>query len=336
MIITRSPLRISFVGGGTDLPAFYRTYPGRVISTTINKYVYAVIHPTPLLNKFLLRYSITESASHPRDLKHPSIKAALLDLGITDPGIEIGSFADLPSKTGLGSSSSFSAALLKGLNIHLGRKLSAEEVACGACRLEIDLLKEPIGKQDQYAASYGGLNLIQFNEDDSVNVKPLFLDFKKRSALEDHVLLFFTGITRSASDVLKTQSADVDKHFDTYRKMSDSVFDFERLLIAGDMKGMGEMLHDGWLLKKTLANNISNTAIDTLYEAGRSAGAWGGKVLGAGGGGCVLFLADPQKHDVIRKMVTEAALGSALSDFREIPVKFVQSGTDVLFNYQQQ
>ncbi len=337
MIITRAPLRISFVGGGTDLPAFYRKHPGRVISVTVDKYVYAVIHPVPLVNKFIARYSKVEWVSHPKDLEHPSIREALLDLGITNPGMEISTFADLPAKTGLGSSSSFAAALLKGLHTHLGKKLSSEETACAACRLELDLLKEPIGKQDQYATAYGGLNVIQFNEDDSVEVKPVFLDYKKRSSLEDHIILFFTGITRSASSILKVQNVDMDEHLETYKKMSDSVFDFEKLLLTGDVEGMGEMLHEGWTSKKTLAGNITNSVIDSFYEAGRNAGAWGGKVLGAGGGGCVLFLADPQKHNLIRKSVTKIASENNLLDlgFKEVPIKFVQSGTEVLFHNER-
>ena len=332
MILTRAPLRISFVGGGTDLPTFYRKYPGRVISVTINKYVYSIVHSTPLVDKFTARYSKTESVLHPKDIEHPSIKAALLDLGITKPGVEVGTFADLPAKTGLGSSSSFSAALLKGLHVHLGKKLNAEETARAACRLEIDLLGEPIGKQDQYAAAYGGLNFIQFNKDDSVDIRPIFLDYKKRSSLEEHIILFFTGITRHAPDILKIQNMGVDDNYETYKKMSDSVFDFEKKLLNGDIRGMAEMLHAGWINKKSLASNISNSTIDSFYDAGQTAGAWGGKILGAGGGGCILFIADPQMHDRIRKSVGEIATKNNLKDFREIPIRFVQSGTDVLFN----
>src|SRR3989344_1898503 len=217
MILARAPLRISFVGGGTDLPAFYRTYPGRVVSVTIDKYIYVLINPIPLTDEFRVKYAKTEFVKHPKDLEHPSIKAALLDLGITKSAIEIGSFADLPAKTGMGSSSSFSAALLKGLYAHIGKALSAEEAAYAACRLEIDLLQEPIGKQDQYAAAYGGFNLIQFNKDDSVEVMPVFIDYAKRSLLEDHLLLFFTRITRFASEILTVQNSGVGKHFETYK-----------------------------------------------------------------------------------------------------------------------
>ena len=332
MILVRAPLRISFVGGGTDLPGFYRQYPGRVISTTIDKYVYVAINSTPLIDKLTVKYQQTESVTHPRELKHPSIKAALMDLGITEQGIEIGSFADLPARTGLGSSSSFAVALLKGLHAYLGKKMSKEEAACAACRLEIELLKEPIGKQDQYAAAHGGFNRIQFNADETVSVDPIFLDYEKRLMLGNHVLVFFTGITRSASRVLRTQAPKISDRIETYKKMSDSVFDFEEMLLRGDMERLALMLHEGWEYKKSLSPHISNSLIDNLYKTGIESGVWGGKVLGAGGGGCVLFIAPPKKHPFIRRALTQAAKKNQLGDFREIPVSFVQSGVDILLN----
>jgi D-glycero-alpha-D-manno-heptose-7-phosphate kinase len=332
MILVRAPLRMSFVGGGTDQPGFYHRHPGRVLSVTIDKYVYLLINPTPLINKFTLKYQKVEFADHPRDLEHTRVKAALLHLGITDEGLEIGTFADLPARTGLGSSSSFSVALMKGLHAHLGRKLSKEEAAEAASYLEMELLKEPIGKQDQYASSFGGFNILQFNPDDSVAVEPVLLDYKKRIALEDNLLLFFTGITRAASSVLTEQRTKIDENFETYKKMADSVHDFKKLLLAGDIQGMAGMLHEGWLRKKSLASNLSNSVIDDLYEAGIKAGAWGGKVLGAGGGGCILFLAPKEKHGTIREATKAMAGKNDLKDFQEIPIKFIQSGTDILFN----
>ena len=235
MIVARAPLRISFVGGGTDLPAFYRKYPGRVISVAIDKYIYAIVHPLPLVDKFIARYSKTELVDHPKHFLHNGVRAALLDLNITEPGLEVNTLADLPAKTGLGSSSSFSAALLKALHAHLGQKLNAEGVARAACRLEIELLKGTIGKQDQYAAAYGGLNFMQFNKDESVEVRPIFLDYEKRSLLEDHIFLFFTGITRSASTILKVQSMRVDRHLETYKKMS-----VPKILLKGNHKKIQE------------------------------------------------------------------------------------------------
>jgi len=331
MILVRAPLRISFIGGGTDLPDFYRRSPGRVISTAINKFVYIVINRTPLVDKVSARYSKSETVNHPSELEHTRIKAALLDMGI-HKGIEIASFAALPARTGLGSSSSFSVALVKGLHAFLGKKIDKYEAAEAASRLEIELVGEPIGKQDQYAASFGGINLFQFNPDDSVEVDPVFLDYKKRLVLEDHLLVFFTGITRSASSVLTEQKSNIDRKFDTLKAMADDVYEFKDRLLAGDFKGLGEMLHQAWLKKKSLASNVSNSIIDDFYNAGMESGAWGGKVLGAGGGGCVMFLAPLENKDKVRMSVKRVAETHNLSEFCEIPVQFVQCGTEVLFN----
>ena len=332
MILVRAPLRISFVGGGTDLPDFYHRSPGRVLSVTLNKYVHVLINQTPLVNKFTLKYQKIEFANCPEEIENTRVRAALLDLDIRKTGIEIGSFADLPAKTGLGSSSSFTAALLKGLNLYLGKTLNKEELAEAASRLEIEFLKEPIGKQDQYAASFGGFNIFQFNQDDSVDVESILLDYKKKLLLEDHIILFFTGIMRTASSVLTDQKSRIDKNFDTYKKMADSVFEFNELLLAGDIKGMAKMLHEGWERKKSLSPNISNSIIDELYKAGISAGAMGGKILGAGGGGCIMFLASQEKHMGIRQKMDEMFKKNNLIEGKEIPVRFVQSGTDILLN----
>lgn len=331
MIIVRAPLRISFVGGGTDLPGFYRKHPGRVISTAIDKFVYVAINRTPLIPKVSARYSISETVDKPDDLQHTRIRAALLDLGI-GKGIEIGSFASLPAKTGLGSSSSFSVALMKGLHAYKGNKIDKGEAAEAASRLEIELLGEPIGKQDQYASAFGGFNVVQFNPDDSVDIDPVLLDYKKRLALENNMLLFFTGITRVASSVLTEQKANIDKKFETLKEMAASVDEFKGKLLAGDIKRLGEMLHQGWLKKKSLASNVSNSMIDDLYDAGMNNGAWGGKVLGAGGGGCVMFLVPEDKKSAVREAIAKIAKEKNLVEFQEIPVKFVQSGAEILFN----
>ncbi len=333
MIVVRAPLRISFVGGGTDIGDFYRQHPGRVISTAIDKFVYVVINRTPLIPKVSARYSISETVDRPDDLQHTRIKAALLDMGI-GKGIEIGSFASLPAKTGLGSSSSFSVALMKGLHAFKGNKLDKGEAAEAASRLEIELVGEPIGKQDQYASAFGGLNVIQFNADESVDVDPVLWDYKKRLGLENSILLFYTGLTRLASSVLTEQKANiaVSNKFETMKEMANSVHDFRDVLLTGDFKKLGEMLHEGWLKKKTLASNVSNSTIDDLYNAGINAGAWGGKVLGAGGGGCVMFIGPEDKKPVIREAISKVAKGKNLDEFREIPIKFVQSGAEIVFN----
>ena len=331
MIVVRAPLRISFVGGGTDLPDFYFRHPGRVLSTTIDKYVYIVINRTPLIDKVSARYSLSETVDTPDELQHTRIKHALIDFGIAK-NIEIGSFASLPAKTGLGSSSSFSVALLKGLHSYQKKNIDKTGVAEAACRLEIDLLGEPIGKQDQYAAAFGGLNVLQFNPDDSVDVRPVFLDYKMRRMIEDHLLLFYTGIARPVSSVLFEQKANIGGKFETLKSMADSVPEFTERLTRGDIQGLGSMLHDGWAMKKTLASNISSAPIDALYGAGMDAGAFGGKVLGAGGGGCMMFFAPPERKEAVRSAVGKAARDLDLSEFKEIPVEFVQSSAEVLLN----
>lgn len=331
MIITRAPLRISFVGGGTDIKEFYTKYPGRVISTTIDKFVYVVANPGVFSKNFIIKYSETEIAKHPSEFKHDRFKEALIALGVQE-GIEVASFADLPAKTGLGSSSSFSVALMKALHASKGEKISKKKTAEAACELEIDILKEPIGKQDQYAAAYGGLNMIQFNQDGSVEVEPIFIDFRFKSELEDHMLMFFTGVTRSASDVLAEQKKSMDDKFEVYKKMSDSVLVFKEKLLKKDIKGMATMLHDGWTMKKTLSEGITNSNVNSLYDSACAAGAWGGKMLGAGGGGCLFFLAPPEKHLAIKHALEDKARELDLKEATMIKFELSQSGVDVLFN----
>lgn len=332
MILVRAPLRISFVGGGTDLPDFYSRHTGRVISATIDKFVYVLINPTPLLNKFIVKYQKTEAVDHPAELEHTRVRAALTHLGLTKGGLEIGTFADLPAKTGLGSSSSFSVALMKGLHAHKGEKISKEALAESAAKLEIELVKEPIGKQDQYAASFGGFNIFEFNGGQNVKVEPVFIDYQAQHELERHIILFFTGITRPASSILGDQQSNIKNNVETYKKMAESVHDFKIKLIKGDVRGMAEDLHRGWQAKKTLAPGISNSNIDDLYDTALKNGVWGGKVLGAGGGGCLFVLADPKYHSKIITGLETRAKGLGLTNYQTIPVKFVKSGTDILLN----
>lgn len=330
MIITRAPLRISFVGGGTDIKEFYSRYPGRVISTTIDKFVYTATH-TGDFDNFIMKYSKTETVKDASEINHTRFKESLIKMKVPK-GIEIASFADLPAKTGLGSSSSFTVSLLKSLYATKGKKISKEEAAQAACELEIDILKEPIGKQDQYAAAYGGLNVITFNMDGTVLIEPLFLDFKFKSKFENHMMLFFTGMTRSASSVLGEQKNKIDENFETYKKMSDSVLEFRDKIKKQDLKGMADMLHEGWKRKKTLASSITNNETDILYETAISSGAWGGKILGAGGGGCLLFIADPKVQQKIQETLEAKAKELKLNDFKRIHFGLTSSGVDILFN----
>jgi D-glycero-alpha-D-manno-heptose-7-phosphate kinase len=256
----------------------------------------------------------------------------LLEAGITKGGLEISSLSDLPSGSGLGSSSSFTCVAIKGLSALRGQYLSKEELAREACRLEIDVVGEAIGKQDQYAAAYGGFNVFQFNKDESVDIQPLMINHTDLSDFKDHLMLFYTGVAREAVTVLADQQQSLNDNIETYKQMSDSVDDFKNKLLEKDFKALGEMLHQGWLRKKSLSDKISNKFIDALYEQAIKNGAWGGKVLGAGGGGSMLFIADPSKHSAIRSALVEEAKRSNISGFEEIDFSFTQSGTDVLFN----
>ncbi len=331
MVIVRAPMRISFVGGGTDFPDFYTRTPGRVISAAIDKYVYVTVNRPPLLRAVSARYSASELVDHPKDLKNDRIREALLHLGITSH-IDVGSFNDAPLKTGLGSSSSFSVALVKALLTAQGKKNNQDEIAELASKLEIELVNEPIGKQDQYAAAFGGINVFQFNSDHTVGVSPIYLGHEKRLALENHLQIFFTGMTRFASSVLTEQKANIAKKFETLCKMADSVYEFRDRLLAGDYRGLGEILHAGWMMKKTLASAISVPVIDELYDIGRSAGAWGGKVLGAGGGGCIMFVTPPEKQASVAQAVFDIARKNNLAEFTRVPIKLVGSGVEVLLN----
>jgi len=332
MIVASAPMRISFAGGGTDLADFYTRYTGRVLSSAIDKFVFVAINRATFTDHVAVRYSISEEVTHPSQLRHTRVREALLDLGIKSH-IEISSFAPIPAKTGLGSSSTFSVALMKGLYTYLGKRISKREVAEAACRLEIDLVREPIGKQDQYAAAFGGFNILQFNPDGSVDVEPLLLDFRKRLDLEQHLILFFMGTMRDASSVLMEQRANIPRNFDTLKCMSDSVLDLKKVLLRGDFQGMGEMLLDGWEMKKQLASSISNPVIDTLYEEARKRGAWGGKLLGAGGGGCLMLLAPIGARKTIVDAMSAASDAHGLVGAREIPVQFVQTGAETLIDF---
>jgi D-glycero-alpha-D-manno-heptose-7-phosphate kinase len=334
MIVVRAPLRISFVGGGTDIPDFYTQHPGRVISVAIDKFVYIVLNRAPLVKTVSIRYATSETVSHPNELKHKIFKAALLDAGISS-GIDIASFASIPSRTGMGSSSSFSVALMKALAIYQGKGMDRRGAAEAASRLEIELLQEPIGKQDQYAAAFGGFNVFQFNPDHSVDVRPVPIDKKNRFALEDSLSLFYTGIARDASSILGEQKSNINGRLEILRGMADSVREFQAKLLKADFRGCGHMLDEAWSRKKSLASTITNGATDAYYAAGMDAGAWGGKVLGAGGGGCIMFLSPAEKKETIRQAVAEIARQSGFEEFTEIPTRFTRSGVTVLHNSDQ-
>ncbi|MFN7131283.1 MAG: hypothetical protein ACK4N5_04325 [Myxococcales bacterium] len=306
MIIARSPLRISLGGGGTDVPSYYQEHGGFFISAAIDKYVYVTIHDT-FLDKMLVRYSQIEWVSAVEEIKHPIIREALKMLAIDQVNLEITTIADIPAGTGLGSSGSFTTALLKALYKHKKGFVDAHDVAEQACHIELDLLKEPIGKQDQYIAAFGGLTVFEIDKGGKVTARPLKLSEETFYRLHDHLLMFSTGYTRSASAMLKDQN---DKTKAGNNDMVANLHYVKELgyrsleaLEKGNLGTFGELMHEHWENKKKRSAGMSNPAIDQWYEAARKAGAIGGKLIGAGGGGFLMFYTERPDHlrDAMRK-----------------------------------
>ena len=324
MIITRTPLRISFAGGGSDLPAFYEQEVGAVVSTAIDKYIYITVNPK-FDHKIRASYSITEIVDGVEELRHELIREALSLLDIKQ-GIEITSISDIPSQgTGLGSSSSYTVGLLNALYAYNGHMAGAERLAREACDIEIIKCNKPIGKQDQYIAAYGGLQHIRFNPDGSVFTDPIICTPATRQQLQDGLLLLYTGLTRKADDILSKQSqetrADEAKQA-SLRRMVGLADQLCEALSRNDVDAFGEILHAGWMEKRQLVSSISNSQIDTWYERARSAGAIGGKLLGAGGGGFLLLYAAPERH---------ADICNALPELRPISFHFCPQGSKVIY-----
>lgn len=314
MIISRTPYRVSFAGGGTDLPAFYREEPGAVLSVTIHKHMHVTVHRRFEPNT-RVAYSQTEIVEDYRQLKHDLVREAIRWTGIDDK-LEVTTIGDVPAGTGMGSSSSLAAGLLTALYAYKGKLVGAERIAREACKLELDVLKKPIGRQDQYAAAYGGVNLLRFYPDDSVQVEPVPCRGHVLSELERRVLLLYTGQTRSADHILRHQSAATGTNRTILRAMRELAEAMrETLLGEGDLEEFARLLHQGWELKRQQGCGISNQQIDGWYETARQQGATGGKLLGAGGGGFLLLLAPPERHPAILE-----ALGSPRQlDFRIDP-----------------
>ena len=313
MIITKTPFRISFVGGGSDLPAYYTQRKGAVLSTTIDKYMYISTHKFFEKDKIRCKYSQTETVDHVDELQHPILRTVLKDFDLN--GIEVSSIADIPGGTGMGSSSSFTVGLLHNLTAYSNLDISKEGLGSGACRVELDLLKEPIGKQDQYAAAFGGLNLIEFLPNGSVNVEPVLISDQTRKELNSNLKLYYIGNQRSASGILAEQkktTAQKEK-FDTLGKMVDLVYDLKDALTQGNLDDFGAILNQNWLLKQSLATGITNQRINDLYATALDAGALGGKLLGAGGGGFMLFYVPTQKQSAVDKAMQ--TLGAESFDF---------------------
>jgi len=294
MIIARSPLRITLGGGGTDLPSYYRDHEGFLIAAAIDKYVYVTVM-RPFSEAIYLKYSELEHVASVAEVKHRIIREALLMQNLRTPQIEITTLADIPAGTGLGSSGSFTTALLKALYAHRRQLIHPQELAELACHIEIDRLGEPIGKQDQYIAAYGGLTCFTFHKDGSVTAVPLKISMDTLFDLEDNILLFFTGYSRSASGILKDQNTRTQRCDDAMLKnlhfVKEVGYRSKDALEAGDVVKFGELMHEHWEHKKRRSGGMSNLKIDAWYELGLKNGAVGGKLVGAGGGGFLMFYA---------------------------------------------
>ena len=320
MIITRTPFRISFAGGGSDLPSYYGRRPGAVLSTAIDKYVYLAVKEH-FGNTFRVSYSRTELVDTVEQIQHPIVRECLQYLGLRQ-GLEIVSMADLPSQSGIGSSSSFTVGLLHALYAMQGKVVTPERLARDACCIELDKLQEPIGKQDQYIAAYGGLQLIRFNPDGTVFIDPVVCHPETRLELNRRLRMFFTGMTRSARDVLSKQRDRADLNLDALEKLTALASELCRVLTLGnDLNHFGHLLHEAWEVKKNLAESISNPRIDALYERARNAGALGGKLLGAGAGGFLLFYCEPHRQPRLRE---------ELADLLEVPFALDPQGTKIV------
>ncbi len=322
MIITRTPFRISFAGGGSDLPAFYRREQGAVLSTSIDKYMYIVIHPLFNGNNVLLKYSQTEMVNQLSDIAHPIFREALSMYNLT--GVDINSIADIPAGTGMGSSSSFTVGLLNAIRAYLGKYTSAEKLASLACHIELERVGSPIGKQDQYAAAYGGLNFITFNQDESVKVEKVIMSPQIRSQLDENLILIYIGGKHTANDILKSQSSAIsnEEKFNMQKRMVKLAYSLRETLQDNNLDDFGSILNEGWLLKRSLVKGISNNDIDDIYKKGIEAGALGGKLLGAGGAGFILFYCPKDRQDSFRKK---------MKDFTETPFSFEYQGSQVIY-----
>jgi D-glycero-alpha-D-manno-heptose-7-phosphate kinase len=324
MIISKTPLRMSFVGGGSDLPSFYREFGGAVLSTAIDKHIYITVNKR-FDDSYRISYSRTEEVPSIDEVQHPLARECLKLTACTD-GIEVTSIADIPARgTGLGSSSSFVVGLLHALHAYAGRYVSAGQLAEEACRIEIEKCGEPIGKQDQYAAAFGGLNVIRFHPDDHVDVEPVICRPGVLAELQSQFLTFYTGATRSASALLAKQSQDVAADQEKQRclkRMVALVDDTRHALQAGKLEEFGALLDENWRLKASLTSGISNEQVDRWYRLAREAGAWGGKLLGAGEGGFLLVQAPLDRHEAVKR---------ALADIRHVPLGFERSGSQIIF-----
>jgi D-glycero-alpha-D-manno-heptose-7-phosphate kinase len=324
MIISRTPFRVSFFGGGTDFPDYYREHGGAVLSTTIDKYCYLLTHRLSPFFKYRFRanYAKAESVKHPSEFRHPLVRECLLHLKVRD-GIEIAHVADLPGRTGLGTSSSFTVGLLNALHTFLGHKVTPEDLAREAIHIERVRVGDAGGHQDQVAAAHGGLIRVDFKGNQQISVKRLCLTSQRLHELQSRLLLFYTGVEQSAGTILKEQSKRVSRNHAALKEMLQMVNEAERILLGSeDLNGFGDLLHESWLRKRSLSKGISNSLVDEAYGSARSAGARGGKLLGAGGRGFLLVCAETEKHAAIRRR---------LRRLQEVNFSFSNEGSQIIF-----
>jgi D-glycero-alpha-D-manno-heptose-7-phosphate kinase len=321
MIISQTPYRVSFAGGGTDLPAFYREEPGAVLSVTIKRHIYVTVHRR-FASNWRVSYSRTETVDRAADLQHEIVREAIALVGLDEP-LEITTIGDVPAGTGMGSSSTLTVGLLHALYAASGRIVDRLTLARDSCQIELDALNKPIGRQDQYAAAFGGMNYFRFKSDDSVDVEPVPVPPTVLRELEARTLLLYTGTRRSADAILKRQSEGTSDRRPILRQMRELADSMRHSLVADNgLDEFSRLLHEGWALKRSLGFGISVDSVDGWYEAARRAGAKGGKLLGAGGGGFLLLFADPDCHDRIR---------DALGRPQELPFQIDHGGSRVVF-----
>jgi D-glycero-alpha-D-manno-heptose-7-phosphate kinase len=324
MIIVQTPLRVSFFGGGTDFADYYRAEGGCALSTAIDKYIFVTIKQR-FDEKLRVGYTQTEMVNSIDEIQHELIRESLRKTGIYK-GVEITTMGDIPSQgSGLGSSSTVTVGALHAMYSYLNELVVAERLAREACEIEIDRLGKPIGIQDQYIAAYGGLRFFEFRPDGCVQSQPIILSAERRRLLNENLLLFFTGVTRRADTILTEQKQKIADRRAVLSEMKALAYTARDALLSGELDEIGRLLHEGWLLKKQLASQISNSHLDEMYNAARSAGALGGKITGAGGGGFLLLYCPPGTAEKVR---------AALSHLRELPFLLAQDGSKVIFNYQ--
>ncbi len=325
MIITRTPFRISFFGGGTDYPVYYNEHGGSVLSTTINKYCYITCRYLPPFfdHKYLIRYSKREMTHNIDEIQHPSVRECLRFMN-TDRGIDLVHAGDIPAMSGIGSSSSFTVGLLNSLYALQGKMITKRKLAFDAIHVEQNLIGESVGSQDQVAAAFGGFNKIEFGGSEGVLVKPVTIEEKKLQYLQDRILFYFTGFARFSSDVAKEQIKQTPQKLKELHTMKAMVDQAIKILDGGieGLNDFGRLLHESWNIKKGLSSKISNGQIDQIYDTGIQAGALGGKICGAGGGGFILFFVPPENHRKVKE---------ALKDLLLVPIRFENLGSHVIF-----